>query len=393
MGIFYKLFGKKDLIHAAEKGDTETVKMLLNKGADVNAKDKDGETALMYAAQKGHTEIVEILLINGADINAKDKDGNTALILAAAWGVISTVGKVIYAYTVHEEHIKTVKMLLTMGADVNAKNKDGVTALTYTAPKGYNEIVRLLEQEEQRRREEEQRRKEEEQRRREHKEEQDRYLKELIFLGDNSIELFEEIPECLKTAEECLNRAEIEFSDGAFAPFWDAIENTAYMLGRFDEGVQTIESNSSKYIDLIPKYEGVPPGFPLSRKSVEKLSVSTSTAKRMNEIVRAAQRNFQFATIYEQRKTNQILIAGFTNLAQALDRMTWKITTSIGNLDSSINSLNNTTKNIYSRLDNIADADIKQHSEIIRLESARKEREQKALKMLDNIQRHRKPLI
>ena len=57
--------------------------------------------------------------------------------------------------------------------------------------------------------------------------------------------------------------------------------------------------------------------------------VATATAERMQAIVRKAQRNFQFATIYEQRKTNQILVAGFTTLAQALNQMTGQITASI----------------------------------------------------------------
>lgn len=237
----------------------------------------------------------------------------------------------------------------------------------------------------------------EEARIRKHKQEQDGYQKQLIVLGDNSIELFEKMPENLQTAEEYLNQAEAEFSEGAFAPFWDAIEKTAKTLGRFDEGVQTIKNNSFSYIDLIPKYEGVPPQFPLTRKSVEKLSVGTSTAERMKEIVRTAQRNFQFATIYEQRKTNQILVAGFTNLAQALEQMTWQITESIDNLAGSVDSmastLNESVSAIHSRLGDMADASIKQHSEVVNLESARMEREKRALQMLDNIQRHRKPAI
>lgn len=176
------------------------------------------------------------------------------------------------------------------------------------------------------------------------------YHKQMIVLGKNSIALFESMPEYLKSADEYLDQAEFDFSDGAFAPFWDSIEKAAKTLGRFDEGVQKIKESSSRYTDLIRKYEDAPPQFPLGRQSVEKLRVGTATAERMKAIVRTAQRNFQFATIYEQRKTNQILVAGFTNLAQALDRMTWQITDSIDNLAHSVGSMASTMDAIHSRL-------------------------------------------
>jgi ankyrin repeat protein len=75
-----------NLIDTAKKGDTAKVNALLNKGADVNAKDKDGKTALMAASEKGHTEIVKTLIDNGANVNAKSKIGSTALMLASLGG-------------------------------------------------------------------------------------------------------------------------------------------------------------------------------------------------------------------------------------------------------------------------------------------------------------------
>ena len=76
-----------DLLKAAYEGHTETVKALLEAGADVNAKIVEGEfkgaTALFWAAGKGHTEIVQVLIAKGADVNAKGVKGWTALMLAA----------------------------------------------------------------------------------------------------------------------------------------------------------------------------------------------------------------------------------------------------------------------------------------------------------------------
>ena len=66
------------LLNAAKEGQTETVQALIAKGADVNAKEKNGWTALIRAAKKGHIDIVKALLEAGADVNAKDKMGGTA---------------------------------------------------------------------------------------------------------------------------------------------------------------------------------------------------------------------------------------------------------------------------------------------------------------------------
>lgn len=60
---------------AAVKGHEEIVKLLIAKGADVNAKDKDGWTPLMSAVSISNVEIVKILLNKGAGVNAAITDG------------------------------------------------------------------------------------------------------------------------------------------------------------------------------------------------------------------------------------------------------------------------------------------------------------------------------
>jgi ankyrin repeat protein len=65
----------KELINAASQGQGAVVQRLLKKGADVNAKNMNGQTALRCAADKGRETVVRLLLEKGADVNAKDKNG------------------------------------------------------------------------------------------------------------------------------------------------------------------------------------------------------------------------------------------------------------------------------------------------------------------------------
>ena len=72
-----------DIHQAAEEGNTNMVRDLIRQGADVNAKNDDGETPLHCAAWEGHQETAQVLLANGADVRARANDGETPLDMAA----------------------------------------------------------------------------------------------------------------------------------------------------------------------------------------------------------------------------------------------------------------------------------------------------------------------
>lgn len=74
------------LLSAAGSGCVEVARLLLDRGANVNAKDGDGWTALIKAAQAGHIEMVQLLMDHGADMTAADSTGRTAWMFAAMGG-------------------------------------------------------------------------------------------------------------------------------------------------------------------------------------------------------------------------------------------------------------------------------------------------------------------
>ena len=83
----------------------EAVKEKITQGADINARDKHGNTALMLAAcYNDNLQIIKLLLDEGADINARDKDSGTALMFAAG----------------SNGNPDIITLLLDEGADVNA---------------------------------------------------------------------------------------------------------------------------------------------------------------------------------------------------------------------------------------------------------------------------------
>jgi ankyrin repeat protein len=60
-------------VEAVQKGDTPMVQSLLDKGVSSNLKTGDGKTILMLSAYLGHTDIAKLLIDKGADVNARDE--------------------------------------------------------------------------------------------------------------------------------------------------------------------------------------------------------------------------------------------------------------------------------------------------------------------------------
>ena len=97
----------KDIWEAAKQGDIEAVKQYLDAGADVNAKDDDGDTPLIHAAsmmyRAENKEIVELLITKGADVNAEN-------FFCTSMHYVAALGRK-----------EIVELLIANGANVNPK--------------------------------------------------------------------------------------------------------------------------------------------------------------------------------------------------------------------------------------------------------------------------------
>ncbi len=124
--------GATPLHYTALWGYPELTKLMLDKGAKVNAVQRQGNTALHWAATCGHDSVVKVLLDHGADIRAENANGKTALHSAVCIGEL------------YEPSRAVVAMLLDHGADINARDERSWTPLHWAAVMRHANIAKFL---------------------------------------------------------------------------------------------------------------------------------------------------------------------------------------------------------------------------------------------------------
>jgi ankyrin repeat protein len=167
--------GRTELFYAVRKGDLERISDLLARGADVNARDREGVTPLAFDIDTvpDHataTAIARTLIGAGADVNLKDEMETTPLKLAvyqfedrkgdlvrvlleagADANAADDYGTTVLMHAVHAANqeaalIKNVRALIRAGAEVNARNNLGQTALSIASEAQNDALINLLKQ-------------------------------------------------------------------------------------------------------------------------------------------------------------------------------------------------------------------------------------------------------
>lgn len=123
--------GLTPLMEAASGGYIDVGRVLLDKGADVNAAPvpTSRDTALTIAADKGHLKFVELLLARGAAVEVKNKKGNSPLWLAA-----------------HGGHLSVVEILYNHNADIDSQDNRRVSCLMAAFRKGHTKAIKWMVQ-------------------------------------------------------------------------------------------------------------------------------------------------------------------------------------------------------------------------------------------------------
>lgn len=121
--------GRTPVSYAAGNGLNHNTSLLLKNNADPNLKDKAGRTPQSYAAENGHTAIIHHLILFMADVNLTDRAGRTPL-----------------SYASENGHEASVRLLLERGdAELNSEDTTGRTPLSYATANGHTSVVELLQ--------------------------------------------------------------------------------------------------------------------------------------------------------------------------------------------------------------------------------------------------------
>lgn len=108
-----------ELANAVNANSEERVRLLIDKGADVNARDNQGYAPVHNAARNRYAHLVTLLVEKGSDVNARDSDGFTAML-----------------HAINRNHVPTVQAIAKSGGDLELATPQGITPLTWAIGDG-----------------------------------------------------------------------------------------------------------------------------------------------------------------------------------------------------------------------------------------------------------------
>lgn len=169
--------------------------------------------------------------------------------------------------------------------------------------------------------------------------EQTRLVDQLNRLPGQALAHYRSAAEWVESAVVYVNRAKGHFADSKYSPFWESIEHTYSCLASFQTDMRRISACADQYIELVNEidlapvqksgrsisFERFPEGMALEGLDQDVQRVEQAAQATVDE----AHSDFQFASIYEQRRTTTAVIEGFGSLSAAIQGMSASITSTI----------------------------------------------------------------
>lgn len=169
-----------------------------------------------------------------------------------------------------------------------------------------------------------------------------------------ALKSFEALSSRLDQAQRWGVEAQRHFANGAFSPFWQAIENAYACLGEYNVLVSRIEQCSKTYQEAVLEWgslggRGDVTPFPIDPNSARAAEACESLSKKLGSVVYTAQQSPVFAQIWEQRRTTSAVVAGFATLDLAVQRMTNTLSGSVQSLTSAVGGMDSQVRTIASQ--------------------------------------------
>ncbi len=158
--------GRTPVMAATHARRTAAVKVLLDAGADVNLRDDRLDNPFLYAGAEGLLDILRLAILAKADTRITNRFGGTALIPAAERGHVEVTLELLARTDIDVNHVnnlgwtalleaivlsdggprhqRIVQLLVEHGADVNIADRNGVTPLAHARARGYRPIEAVL---------------------------------------------------------------------------------------------------------------------------------------------------------------------------------------------------------------------------------------------------------
>ncbi len=202
----------------------------------------------------------------------------------------------------------------------------------------------------------------------------------------------------LAHAETSLIQSNQLLKERAFTPIWDSIEEVVDSLKQFNQRVGLINTSAKQYYELLEGREHSFPPFPVKS---DRIPNPDTLVRRLSQVIAVAHRDYQFASIYEQRKTTSAVVAGFRSMQEAITRLGEDIVSSISSLHDSLDS---GLRAIHSQLESMEESQqksvaelretLESHGKADQTRDKRNEKHQEFVQeAMDNIHHRRKPPV